>query len=130
MVRRHMAYSYFLKKGSPGYEKRFSRSTPSNTLSAFTRIWDPELGPNAGAPLGRRIEQDVSRCFGDHILEIIKAKGCAVQGIGSRSGHRAIIFLDHWGGHRLKKDYEGGKWIHPDIKEPYEAQLKKMADES
>ena len=41
-----------------------------------------------------RIIQDVDRCWTEHILAIIKAKGCCVRGLGSRNGHPKIVSLE------------------------------------
>ena len=83
VVNRHIALTSLLKKGADGYELRFSRRDLKAIVFAYERMWTAN-------PLGKRICQDVNRCFGKHLLAIRAAGGHCVQGLGSRNGHRRI----------------------------------------
>jgi hypothetical protein len=68
--------------------KKFLLSTPHNQDKAYARVMDPSLGPDAGAPLGKRIVQDFAKCYGVNLEMIVMAHGWAVEGVGTRDGHR------------------------------------------
>ena len=77
VVNRHIALTSLLKKGADGYELRFSRRDPKAIVFAYERIWTAN-------PLGKRICQDVNRCFGKHLLAI-RAVGtaCKASAVGT-----------------------------------------------
>ena len=100
-VARHIAVSCWVPKDHPDYNKRFSRSSRVISRSTYFRILDPVTGVS---PSSRRIIQDVDRCWGKHILAIIKAKGCCVRGLGSRVGYRKVDGVEEWGGLRVKEE--------------------------
>ncbi len=77
---------------------KFSRSTLRRLARSLTRLWWHEADGvggasygrmTSGSPLSRRINEDVTKCLGDHLLQIIDAKGAMADGIGNRSGRRA-----------------------------------------
>ena len=96
VVNRHIALTSLLKKGADGYELRFSRRDPKAIVFAYERIWTAN-------PLGKRICQDVNRCFGKHLLAIRAAGGHCVQGLGSWNGHRRIHGVGVGGGRRRRR---------------------------
>ena len=111
VVNRHIALTSLLKKGADGYELRFSRRDLKAIVFAYERIWTAN-------PLGKRICQDVNRCFGKHLLAIREAGGQCVQGLGSRNGHRRIHGVERRGGKRTKKKKTAvTQWVHDDAKE-------------
>jgi len=111
----HVAFTRHLRPGDPGYEERFSRSTPALQSSAYLRLHDPDLGPEAGTPLGSRICQDIGKFI--PALEAIRdARGIIIPGLGTRNGHRAAASNGkaQRGGKREKGASKGDIWVHPD----------------
>ena len=78
---------------------------------------NPKFGSNGGAPTSTRIIQDVERCIGLHLWEIVKAKGAVVHGLGDRIGRRWIEGTKKRGGHRTKLQCQPSQWLHPDAVE-------------
>ena len=115
-----------------GHEDKYSKRTPNHLSKAYRRIWNPELGPNAGAPLGRRIIQDIRRVIQKTYLEIFHRRG-RVLDTAQYTGRRAVEQRDRvaapWGGKRVKG--EGPQrtfWVHDDIKR-YEVVLMQKCRE-
>lgn len=118
---RHVSYTSHLKTGDP---LKFDRSTPPRQLAAYRRVLDVKLGPDEGALTSARVIQDVKKCMQRHLLQIYKADGCAVPGIGNRNGKRALeVRADmagvsnadkNWGGFREKGASPSAKWVHTD----------------
>jgi hypothetical protein len=127
--------------------RRFVLDTPSRIDFAYLRVMEPTLGPNAGAPLGKRIVQDFAKCYGRHLSIICEAHGWAVQGVGSRNGYRnhpsyfgppeVVKANAHLvpkkfgnGGRRVKSEKPDPlRWTHPDAVEiakkiPLKARLR------
>ena len=57
-------------------------------------------------------------------MAIHEVKGGAVQGLGSRNGHRRIHGIAQWGGHRTKGITRTG-WTHPDAISAMEEDIAK-----
>jgi len=114
-VGRQVAACACLKPGMEGYAERFSRATPKLQTEAYLRVFDPSLGPDAGAPLGSRICQDVGK-FLVALSAIRDARGTCVPGLCSRSGPRAAAStgLGQHGGHRVKRAHVE-HWYHDDV---------------
>ncbi len=122
-VDNHERHSSSLPMSDP---RKFSKRCPKRLASAYARLYDPSLGPNAGAPLGRRIKQDVDRVVNETYLQIFNARGIVV-GTGRNKGRR-YVKTGGQGGKRIKaeeplapvdvehKDEEDSEdWIHPDV---------------
>ena len=92
--------------------EKFICSTPRLQDHAYLRVWDPTLGPNAGAPLGHHIIEDFGRCYGKHLVSTCKAKGWAINE-HQAAGHR-FRRTGGWGGKRVKKVAPMAQWVHPD----------------
>ena len=117
-VARHVAVGYGLKEGDLGYSTRFSRHTLREQTSAYKRVMDPALGMEKGAPTSKRICQDI-RKFILALTGIRDARGICVQGLGSRTGHRAAAANGQVqrGGKREKKVATEDPWFHSDVAE-------------
>ncbi|PVU95563.1 hypothetical protein BB559_002690 [Furculomyces boomerangus] len=55
--------------------------------NGYLRIIDPIHGPPGGAPTSKRIIENINKCIGKHLLDIIAAQGAIVPGLGSHHGH-------------------------------------------
>ena len=122
-VDRHVNLTSHLSDNHPN---KFSKRTPKHLVAAYKKIWDPNLGPFAGAPIHKRIKEDIGRVVQKTYLDIFNHRG-RVLDTAAYTGRRAVEqeerFADQWGGHRIKG--AGPKrtyWIHPDVKH-YEASL-------
>ena len=111
----HVAFTHHLKPGDLGYEKRFSRHTPAEQTSAYLRLLDPDLGLEAGTPLGHRVCQDIGK-FIPALKAIRDHRGVTVPDLGTRKGHRALAAQGkaQRGGKREKGAPSGDIWVHPD----------------
>ena len=127
---RHVRMTKDLENDDP---LKFSRSTPRRLARSLTRLWWHEADGVGGAsydrrtggsPLSRRIIEDVTKCMGDHLLQIIDAKGAMVDGIGNRSGRRERPLGGH-GGARTKKPAPAARWVHPDGMDAGMAKMRK-----
>lgn len=99
---RHITMTKDLEDEDP---RMFSISTPKRIDSCLLRLLDPELGPDAGVPLGSRIVEDATKCFGNNLLRIIQAMGALVEGLGNRTGHRFVATGVNHGGKRVPSPY-------------------------
>ena len=107
--------SLLLTLGDLGYEKKFSRHTPAEQTSAYLRLLDPDLGLEAGTPLGHRVCQDIGK-FIPALKAIRDHRGVTVPDLGTRKGHRALAAQGkaQRGGKREKGAPSGDIWVHPD----------------
>ena len=121
-VDNHSSYFKAIGKDHPLYPKRFSKATPSIMEKSYSRILDPVHGV---CPSSKRIIQDIERCWGSHIDIICEHRGKAVDGIGSRNGHRYIPGLSQKGGVREKKESVELESVHPDAAEACEVYLQR-----
>ena len=98
-----------------GYEKRFSRHTPAEQTSAYLRLLDPDLGLEAGTPLGHRVCQDIGK-FVPALKATRDHRGVTVPDLGTHKGHRALAAQGkaQRGGKREKGAPSGDIWVHPD----------------
>ena len=112
-------YHVLLSNSLPDDDKRkFSKRTPKKCAEAYKRIWDPSLGPDAGAPTSKRIKEDIDRVVDETYRKIFNARGCVIE--TGNTGRRAVKRDGaKRGGARIKnvqvqvESYE--EWIHPDI---------------
>ena len=124
-VDNHSCYFRAIPKDHALYAKRFDKSSPSIMLKSYLRILDPVTGV---CPSSKRIIQDITRCWGDHIDIICAHGGAAVDGIGSRNGHRDIKGLGSWGGKRVKKKEVREEALHPDALAAWDIYLRRSID--
>ncbi|KAG9416880.1 hypothetical protein AC1031_001272 [Aphanomyces cochlioides] len=110
----HRVMTLALPSDSP---YKFCSSTPGRLDSAYMRLIE-------AVPTSDRIITDVKKCFTDHILRIIEAKGAVVHGLGSRNGVRYLSIGGH-GGLRQKCNPDDDKWLHPHARLAREMQLSK-----
>ena len=117
-VDRHVNLTSHLPDGHPN---KFRKRTPIHLSSAYKRIWDPSLGKNAGAPLGKRIIEDIQRVVNETYLNIFRRRG-RVLDTAQYTSRRAKLqqdhFADQWGGNRVKgagpvRNY----WVHEAVKQ-------------
>jgi hypothetical protein len=94
-------------------DAKFSLSTPARVSTAYLQVIDPET---SGSSSSERILQDCKKWMGS--LEVIReAGGAIVEGVGNRSGHRALNVpgcSSNWGGLRVKQPPKPMKWLHSD----------------
>ena len=117
-VERHINMTSHLPDDHPD---KFSKRTPKHTQSAYKRIWDPALGPDAGAPLGKRIIQDVERVINETYLRIFNNRGRALDDTEYKGRRAALINanapngrVERRGGKRVKGSGERKDiWVHP-----------------
>ena len=110
----------YLPDGKTPYPNKFSKRTPKVLSSAYRRIWDPSLGPMAGAPLGYRIIEDIERVVNKTYLAIFERRGRVLdtaQYTGRRAKEQEERYAEQWGGVRVKgtgpvREY----WIHDQVK--------------
>ena len=104
--------------------RKFSLATPKQISLAYTRLWDPDHGPDAGAVPSKHIIHDVKKVF--ESMEIVRQHKGACCEVGSRKGERARLvqesltkegYSNNWGGNRTKNPYEieSKFWWHPDV---------------
>ena len=117
-------------------EDKFSRRTPKHTQSAYKRIWDPSLGSEAGAPLGKRIIEDVERVVNETYLRIFNNRGRALSDTEYKGRRAAIIrecrneqgeggLNNRRGGTRVKGSGELKHiWTHPTTESHFNAWLR------
>lgn len=96
-------------------KNKFSLSTPLNVSLSIHRLWAPSNEADGGVPSSSRIIQDITKCSGTHLLQIIEARGALVEGIGNRNGVRKRT-MGNWGGPREKKPMASKIWVHPDAR--------------
>jgi hypothetical protein len=111
--------------------RKFRCDTPTHQDWAYARCHDPQHFPGGSMP-SHRIIEDCEKCYGENLTIICLADGWAVQGCGTRDGHRRDEsffgppevrerMLQHvprkfgWGGKRTKRtEPEKPQWVHPD----------------
>ena len=116
----------YLPDGRTPHPNKFSKRTPKVLSSAYKRVWDPSLGPMAGAPLGARIIEDIQRVVNKTYLKIFERRGRVLdtaQYTGRRAVEQEERFTQPWGGSRQKgtgpvREY----WIHDAVKQ-YEVSI-------
>ena len=62
-------------------------SIPNLQKIAYLRVFDPDLGPNTGAPLDSCIMQDFEKYYYQNLTIICRAKAWVVDGCGNRDGN-------------------------------------------
>ena len=74
-------------------------------LSAvYKRMWDPDLGPDPGAPLGCRIIQDIERAVYKNYLQIFERCGRVLDTAEYTYRHtkeQHDRFVEQWGGRHV-----------------------------
>ena len=94
---------------------------------AMLRCWDPQHGPNGGAPTSKNINASHERVWGKHLGEIRMARG---RMVGGRSGHRRAEVAATRGGARERgpAPYTGEmEWLHPDARLGQDAKIERCA---
>ena len=88
---------------------------PVEQTSAYLRLLDPDLGLEAGTPLGHRVCQDIGK-FIPALKAIRDHRGVTVPDLGTRKGHRALAAQGkaQRGGKREKGAPSNDIWVHPD----------------
>ena len=122
-VDRHVNLTSHLPDVHPN---KFSKRTPKTLSKAYKRIWDTELGIHAGAPVHKRIKEDIERVVKKTYLEIFHRRG-RVLNTAAYTGRRAVEQEERYaaphGGSRTKGTGPVRKyWVHPEVKE-YEANI-------
>ena len=115
-VDRHVNLTQHLPADHP---HKFSKRTPKQLSKAYHSIWDPTLGPDAGAPTSKRIKEDVERVVNETYIKIFERRG-RVLNTASYVGRRALVHRERvagpWGGKRSKgTGRKKAFWVHPDI---------------
>ena len=77
----------WLPKEHPLYPQRFSKASYKVMLNSYLRVLDPVTGV---CPSSKRIVQDITRCWGEHLDKICETKGGAVKDLGNRVGKRKL----------------------------------------
>ncbi|PWA02864.1 hypothetical protein BB558_000978 [Smittium angustum] len=85
--------------------QKISKSTSGRQDNGYLRIIDPIHGPPGGAPTSKRIIENINKCIGKHLLDIIAAQGAIVPGLGSHHDHRRIPGIKIRGGTQVKLVY-------------------------
>ena len=100
-------------------ERKFTKRTPKLMAKSYKRIWDLSHGPNAGAPISKRIVEDINRVIDVTYLAIFNNRGRSLPNAAYNKGRRYCKSGQNWGGMRVRKkfDEENGAWIHPDAVE-------------
>jgi hypothetical protein len=103
-------------------ERKFSLSTPARIDSCIRRLVFPSSailtsGIDIGVPSAKRIAQDVLKCFGQNILDIIAAQGATVQGLGDRKGVRFAKKGGHGGRRPANAILKEEPWLHEDARQ-------------
>ena len=65
-VDRHVNLTQHLPDNHPN---KFSKRTPKHLNKAYKRIWDPDLGSDAGAPVHKWIRKDILRAVNKTYLD-------------------------------------------------------------
>ena len=112
----------WLPKEHPLYPQRFSKSSYKVMLSSYLRVLDPVTGV---CPSSKRIVQDITRCWGEHLDKICEKGGAAVKNLGNRVGKRKLEGLKKRGGKRVKKEWKMLDNLHRDILEPWKAFIER-----
>ena len=88
---------------------------PAEQTGAFLRLLDPDLGLEAGAPLGHRVCEDIGK-FTPALKAIRDRRGDTAPNPGACKGHRAVAGQGkaQRGGKRQKGAPSGDIWVHPD----------------
>ena len=100
-------------------ERKFTKRTPKLMVKSYKRIWDLSHGPNAGAPISKRIVEDINRVIDVTYLTIFNNRGRYLANTAYNKWRRYCKSGQNWGGMRVKKEFdeESGVWIHPDAVE-------------
>ena len=122
-VNRHVNLTSHLPDLHPN---KFSKRTPKSLSTAYRRVWDPEIGIHAGAPVHKRIKEDIERVVNKTYLEIFYRRG-RVLNTAAYTGRRAVEQGERYaaphGGIRTKGTGPVRKyWVHPEVKQ-YEANI-------
>ena len=102
-------------------DKKFSMSSMKRGVSAYLRILEPTIDPNAGCPSSKRICEDCSK-WTVHLSIIKDHNGCAVPGLGDQNDKRKLgmALMNKRGGARVKGQGKSRintpnhRWLHPD----------------
>ena len=129
-VGRHANLTAHLLDGHP---KKISKHTSNHLGAAYIRIWNPDLGPNAGAPLGRRIIQDSEQIVNKTYLQIFNRPGHVLDTAaytGRRAKEQQEQYTRPWGGKRIKGErLVRTYWVHAMVKQ-YEASINDACQRS
>ena len=117
-VRYHTAATKHIKDEND--PRKFSMSIPARGLSAYLRIWDPKLGPDAGCPRQDRIKEDIYRIVRGAactVMQIFWACGAALKReTGRRRCDEPSVNAEqqNWGGKCTKVPYADRpcNWVH------------------
>jgi hypothetical protein len=123
--------------------RKFCCATPKLQDAAYHRVMDPVHGPLCGAPLGKRMETDFGKCYGENLVITCIAEGWAVHGCGNRNGHRnhdsyygpedvrerMLLHMkgrgQHGGLRVAQTEPKEKKWRHPDAEKVYQGKTEK-----
>ena len=121
-VNRHVNLTNHLPDNHP---HKFGKRTPKKISNTYIRVWDPNLGPDVGAPPDRQIKQDVDRVVYQTYRKILFWRGRVLDTaayLGRRGkfhDERVAVPCD---GRRTKGDEpERMYWVHLGINQYEEA---------
>ena len=122
-VGRHVNLTSHLPDSHPN---KFSKHTPKALSKAYKWIWDTELGIHQGAPVHKRIKEDIERVVNKTYLEIFYRRG-RVLNTAAYTGRRAVEQKERYAAQHGGTRYKGAGpvrkyWVHPQVKE-YEANI-------
>ena len=100
------------KKDHPLYPQRFGKESTKVMCESYLRVLHPVRGV---CPSSKRIVEDITKCWGEHLDRICEARGGAVEELGNRVGKRKLEGVKKRGGKRVKKDWKMLENLHPDI---------------
>ena len=118
----YSAVCKWIPQEHPLYAQRFSKASQKVMLDSYMRVLDPDTGV---CPSSKRIVQDITRCWGEHLDMICAAGGAAVEQIGNRVGRRRLEGVKKRGGKRVKTQWKQLDNLHPDIIEPWKAYINR-----
>lgn len=139
-VRYQVILTQHINKNDP---RKFCCATPKLQDAAYRRVMDPVHGPLCGAPLGKRMETDFGKCYGENLVITCIAEGWAVHGCGNRNGHRnhdsyygpedvrerMLLHMkgrgQHGGLRVAQTEPKEKKWRHPDAEKVYQGKTEK-----
>ena len=93
---------------------------------AYRRVWDTELSIHAGAPVNKRIKEDIEQVVNKTYLDIFYWRDMVIN-TAAYTGRRAVEQRERHtaqhGGNRTKGTGPVRKyWVHPEVKQ-YEANI-------
>jgi len=118
---RHRALTVHLPHDHPAI---FSSATPADLERGYLQLLDPALGDEMGVPSSKRIVEDILKCTGSHLDQIVDAKGTCVEGLGDRNGVRNVPTGIGRGGLCVKKLRLSSRVTLPAVAEVRRAQIE------